>query len=304
MNHYILIDAIGYLDADMLAKHLERKERIKQQIGKQKRTNMMKWSAVAACFCLILALSTFALTQIQDRPGEIVAPTETGSIEGSNGIPTQPDNNLNSGIDSGALLAMNSMYKVGEHSSMVRAEINNVLGMFSLDDFGSSKILLVEFCVIEDYYEKISPGTVVTVPISMDGKEINDKSMLAELQTFLDDADEFVLYINRLYNTRIIYDEAGIKVDKENVASLNLMVFHYIIPLKNEKVDTSAVYELLDKYEVDYYPPQEIIGYSSFVVDGMSIETLEKNIKSLYQWHLLEQQNSTESLPEDKGYDY
>ena len=117
------------------------------------------------------------------------------------------------------------------------------------------------------------------------------------------DFDEFILYIDRLYDKQSVYYEDGSKVDMSNVASLNLMIFNTIIPIENEIVDVSTVYELLDEYEISHYSPEKINGYLSFVADGMPIDTLEHNIKMLYQWHLTEQQSATESQPADKGYD-
>lgn len=303
MNKYLLADAVSCLDADMLAEHLKKREKLKNKSNSKKKMSIVKWSSMAASVCLIIVVLAFLLIQTQNRPDNPVVPPETGdNIETPGGTPSQSTDGFNNGIDFNSLPAIVSMYDVDDYSSMVKVEFNNVLGKFSLG-LGEPRVLLVEFCVIEDYYNKISPGTVITVPIAMDGTGIVNESMLIDLQMFLEDADEFVLYIDRLYETQSIYDEAGTKVDKRNVASLNLMINHTIISQKSEKVDASAAYELLDKYEISYYSPQKINGYSSFVVDEMPTEKLEENIASLYQWRLNTRQNTTESLPADKGYD-
>lgn len=303
MNKYLVADAISYLDADLLAEHLKKKEKLKNKSNSKKKMSILKWSSMAASFCLILVVAFFLVIQIQNRPDNPFVPPETGNnTEAPDVTPSQPSDGFNNGIDFNSLPAIASMYKVDDYSSMVKVEVNNVLGKFSLG-LGEPRVLLVEFCVIEDYYNKISPRTVIIVPIAMDGTGIVNESMLVDLQMFLDDADEFVLYIDRLYEMQSIYDESGVKVDKRNVASLNLMINHTIIPQKNEKVDASATYELLDKYEISYYSPQKINGYSLFVVDEMPTEELEENIVSLYQWHINTRQNTTESLPADKGYD-
>lgn len=55
MNNYLFIDAVSYLDADLLAKHLEKKEGFKKKARIKKKTNLMKWSAtIAACLTLII----------------------------------------------------------------------------------------------------------------------------------------------------------------------------------------------------------------------------------------------------------
>lgn len=57
MNNYLIMDAISYLDADMLAKHLERKEKLKIRAIRKKKVNILRWGAIAAVFCLVLTTS-------------------------------------------------------------------------------------------------------------------------------------------------------------------------------------------------------------------------------------------------------
>lgn len=300
MNEYLVTDAINYLDTDMLAKHLKKKESLRNKSKSKKKMNILKWFTTAACFCLVLVLSVFLMNQIQNRPSEPsdFPGTDDIGVGENNGSNDQPNNSL----DFNRCPAITSMYDLNEYSSMIKVEVNSVLGKYSLG-LGEPTVLLVEFSVIEDYYEKISPSSTITVPIAMDGTGITNETMLTDIQVLLNDADEFILYIDRLYDKQSVYYEDGSKVDMSNVASLNLMIFNTIIPIENEIVDVSTVYELLDEYEISHYSPEKINGYLSFVADGMPIDTLEHNIKMLYQWHLTEQQSATESQPADKGYD-
>lgn len=61
MNNYVLMDAIGYLDADMLAKHLEKKEKIRNKAKIKKKVNVLRWSVVAACLCFAIVLSAIII---------------------------------------------------------------------------------------------------------------------------------------------------------------------------------------------------------------------------------------------------
>lgn len=54
MNNYLVMDAISYLGADMLTRHLKIKERLR---NKSKRNiNVLRWSAVAVCITLFLCV--------------------------------------------------------------------------------------------------------------------------------------------------------------------------------------------------------------------------------------------------------
>lgn len=55
MSHELIMDAIGYLDTDILAKHLRQKERFRSKL--KKNLSIWKLSAVAACLCIIIAAS-------------------------------------------------------------------------------------------------------------------------------------------------------------------------------------------------------------------------------------------------------
>ncbi len=55
MNNYALIDAVGLLDAELLDKHMEQKERLQMKLQKGKKRAFVKWGALAACFALTFA---------------------------------------------------------------------------------------------------------------------------------------------------------------------------------------------------------------------------------------------------------
>ena len=54
MNNYLFVDAVSYLDVDLLKKHLEKKERLRINPRRKNRTNIIRWTAaVAACVCML-----------------------------------------------------------------------------------------------------------------------------------------------------------------------------------------------------------------------------------------------------------
>lgn len=64
MNNYILLDAISCLDMDLLANHLEQKERNRNKAKNQKKVCILKWSGIAAACCLVLIMTTFVIQYI------------------------------------------------------------------------------------------------------------------------------------------------------------------------------------------------------------------------------------------------
>lgn len=58
MNEFVLVDAIGCLGADLLEEHLEKKEKLRGRVRKQKKMQLFRWAAAAAaCFLLIVSAS-------------------------------------------------------------------------------------------------------------------------------------------------------------------------------------------------------------------------------------------------------
>lgn len=54
MNKYLILDAISYLDVELLANHLEKKEKLRSRSKNMIKANLARWSVVAACIVLIL----------------------------------------------------------------------------------------------------------------------------------------------------------------------------------------------------------------------------------------------------------
>ena len=54
MNKDLFLDAVSYLDMDLLKKHLKKKERLRFNPTRKNRTKIIKWSAaVVACVCVL-----------------------------------------------------------------------------------------------------------------------------------------------------------------------------------------------------------------------------------------------------------
>ena len=55
MNNNLVMDAISYLDAELLAVHLEKKAELRAR-AKAKKKMILQWGAIAACIALILCM--------------------------------------------------------------------------------------------------------------------------------------------------------------------------------------------------------------------------------------------------------
>ncbi len=67
MNKDIFMDAVGYLDVDILAQHLQQKDRLRHR--PKRKTHVWKWSAIAASICVVIALGALMIPYIQDIIG-------------------------------------------------------------------------------------------------------------------------------------------------------------------------------------------------------------------------------------------
>ena len=62
MNNELLIDAISYLDSDLLAEHLKRKEELSRKTKRSLMPVILKWSAIAASLVLTVT-SVFLISE-------------------------------------------------------------------------------------------------------------------------------------------------------------------------------------------------------------------------------------------------
>ena len=79
MNRDIFMDAVGYLDADILAEHLRQKEKLRSKLKSKRIIHVWRWSAIAACICLVVALGAVLIPDWSDAPDPIITDTKLES---------------------------------------------------------------------------------------------------------------------------------------------------------------------------------------------------------------------------------
>lgn len=68
MNNYLFIDAVSHLDTDLLAEHLEKKDKLRNKLKSKRKVNILRWSAVAACFTFVIVMSVLLIPNFVDGP--------------------------------------------------------------------------------------------------------------------------------------------------------------------------------------------------------------------------------------------
>lgn len=67
MNNYLFIDAVSYLDADLLAEHLDRKDKLKKRSRFKRKEYFFRWIAAIACFAIVLVAVPLVMNEIIPR---------------------------------------------------------------------------------------------------------------------------------------------------------------------------------------------------------------------------------------------
>ena len=153
MNNYLIIDAISYLEADLLANHLIEKEKLRNKVKSNKKAKITSWSAIASSFALIIVSSFIICSSIIGNQ-EIPSATQTTP-------PTQiPDPPI---LDSTQLDCLYVIY-VGDKQYVPElylsesANENNVgefIGFVSFDSKTISDIKAFEYLPIDDEINRI-----------------------------------------------------------------------------------------------------------------------------------------------------
>lgn len=64
MNDFIFMDAVGHLDADLLADHLNKKEALNNRIARRKQMNFTRFSSLAASLAVVVLCTALACNYV------------------------------------------------------------------------------------------------------------------------------------------------------------------------------------------------------------------------------------------------
>ena len=96
MNNYLFVDAVSHLDTDLLTEHLEKKDKLRNKLKSKRKVNILRWSAVAACLCLVIAFSAVLIPHIKNYvyEGQMKYYNVGATVEKKNGTLTFSDVNM------------------------------------------------------------------------------------------------------------------------------------------------------------------------------------------------------------------
>ena len=76
-------EGLNHMDPDLVEKHIEQKDRLRQK-NKRTKAVWLRLGAIAACFALIVSAVIFVPMLRGDEPGGVVPPSETANGIGEN----------------------------------------------------------------------------------------------------------------------------------------------------------------------------------------------------------------------------
>lgn len=79
MNKDVFMDAVGYLDVDILAQHLQQKDRLRHK--PKRKTHVWKWSAIAACLCVVFLFGILIFSNPSTPPTSNDRSLESGFVQ-------------------------------------------------------------------------------------------------------------------------------------------------------------------------------------------------------------------------------
>ena len=123
MNEYLLIDAVGFLDEELLADHLERKWEIRNKVKRD--WSIKRWSTIAASF-IVVSASVLLYYRFAPKPEIPSVDTKPPSVQ------TDPPR-LDVGVQEGVIFDSKVYYIEGGLSKAATEDnVGEVLGQVSL----------------------------------------------------------------------------------------------------------------------------------------------------------------------------
>lgn len=279
MNKDVFMDAVGYLDTDILARHLQLKEKLRSKPKSKRIIHVWRWSAIAACICLVVALGAVFIPQLLETPTIDVPPIDFEYFAGLSDMTT--------------VATVLEYYPCLEYSSFVK--INNIEiceGLYSWDSTSGIYFYLIKGVVVEDYYEKIKEGTVITIPIIANNSTVTEDGVVdhsrlydeKELSEFLKQFDTLYVYLTTVKDNQqsvyALFDKSTKYID-----SLMCPVgfpLYELLPARDGKICMNQLDEFCQSTDTHLLDHNNIMGFDRLIYDGQETAELEENIRQIY----------------------
>lgn len=243
---------------------------------KHPKSVLLKQITAAACIVAILSVG-IAVTLQQSRS-----------------MPSQ-NNSTNTDI---SFWGLYSSYK---YTSFALGKFKNIVGCYNRGTpesyYHEQQNLIVEFEVIEDYYEKLEKGTTFLVPFRLDHLTEEDVRQLISTN------DQFILhsYIYRDYQK---YHDVNTNetIGFDNITEQIRFNNYSLIPIQNGRINIKELDQMVTEYYEHYTPFDKDPILSRYIAHGMSVEEAGNNLKTLYQMWV--ETDGGRNLPRDPNVDY
>jgi len=286
MNNYLFVDAVSYLDADLLAEHLERKDKLRNKLKSKRKVNILRWSAVAVCFTLIV-MSILLISNFVDGP-------DVPGITHGPDVGVTIDNNFFDNLKNGDSTSILDYYPYTEYASFVKMEITEIHdGLYAFDDNQTTKFILVEGIVIKDYYNNIAKDTIVTIPVAINYTTTsNSESNVTQydekdISDMLTEFNSFYVYLSSGMNVQkniySINDGNSQKIDSLS-SKCNLSLYS-LLPMEEGNVHLNSLDEFLENNMVSYLRHEKIAGFDKTIYEGQTEAELTENISKMYNYY-------------------
>lgn len=168
-----------------------------------------------------------------------------------------------------------------KHTSFAKMKIIEICEDIYCSWIDKSELYIVIECLVEeDFYGKLSAGTTVFIPVSLNkGKN----AYLDETATrnLFSEGDTIFAYFWEANESELISCQSNEEFSFSYLASSCGLFPFDIILISDNKVDLNRLCTFLDNQEVSYLSYKSFYGFTDYIDNGMTADELSENLKYL-----------------------
>ncbi len=236
---------------------------------------------------LVLSLSCFILTGCNDgEKEENNDASENDNAEENNGNSDDSSEDTNTDADNQEngdnLQKLYTHLPVGEDKALVILEVDEVIdGLYTRREHNAA--MIVKCSVVKDYYNVISPGTEIYVPIRFYVGEGN--VFEPQLRAFVTEGDRVFAHLTLLGIKDHVFTDSDNNpvIFEETFFAKGSYPYDYkFIPISNGKLNVSSVDTLIVLAGFNAQQQRDFLGFDNYFYDGMTEDALDQIAEKLY----------------------
>lgn len=167
--------------------------------------------------------------------------------------------------------------------SFANIDITSVRDAIYCDlDKSNKRYVVLEGIVADDYYCKLTKGTVVNIPVCLNKTEDSYLDVDSVIELFSQSDTIFVYFCATNDNELYLYPQND-KVQFPCLTSVVFFKFFDIILCTNGRTDLNKICTFLNSQSMSYVPFNLYGEYTNYIDDKMDIETVANNLTKLYE---------------------